>query len=670
VLPGDTCRTAIGLAFGGGSVEVRGGVSADYRADSAVRDYRGEDKWVTVFYRVQVATEGGLNADVTPDGFLSDARVRIYGGSCDALIVRSLEGRSLRDVYVTPGTYYVAVRVDTFATRTFTLKLSRSESSRAVGNHCDKPEPLPVGAAGGSQAVVEGTTVGLHPVLPDACDESWPPQPDKVYELVLRERSHVLLEVRSLDDTSAFDIAVAQDCLTEGQCPSRPLPRETFVWQQGPMEPGRYFVRVRGNRAPGPFWFRATVTPWPANDTCAAPTLVPFVNGALELRGDLRFTGEGGNVCHGSVRQLHYRLSTRGLGARSLVVDVGREGEGGTVFAALSTECPTDAPAPTTRVACAEGDGDPSGPKHLEVPYLPEGDYFLQVYAFYSDTRLFQLRAALGPAWPPPANDTCAGAVMLTPDASGHFSATGDTRGANANHSDYCSGQADEPRPGRDVVFQVPGPARGRLEVTVRPTSAGYDPVLFVDRSSSCSTTSSGECANAAGVGGEEHYGQKIEQTGFSHPFTLWVDGRGGTEGTFSLSGRLILPPANDVCAQAQTLTPGGAAVQGSLEAVYSDGQLGCGIPYGPDLFYAFTAPSNGTAVVTLQPTGFDGVLAAGSLCDSSSFQNCVGSVNAAGNGGQETLSFAVTRNTRYLVRVGGSNLESDGTFSLSLRMQ
>ncbi len=664
VLPGDSCRAAIDLPLAAGNTLIKGRVSYVWHADSQKADVR---EFSDVFYRVTVTEELSLNADLTLTGTLPEGDVKIYRGECGALFRLGFDTASIKDLVLLPGTYYVVVSVRPVLTGPYTLRLQASPVSRAVGNHCDKPQPLTVGAPGGSTQTVQATTAGLFPVVPDFCDENGTARPDAVYTFELQERSNVAVDLTPLEPSGDFTLTVVQDCYTRQQtCGGDSAPGRVRTWESGPLEPGRYFVHVRTLAAPGPYKLRVTTIPWARNSTCQAAVPLSITDGVLSTSGDARYTDSGYLGCSTtSARRLTYTFSTRGLGERSMVVEL--TGEQGRQHPSVSIATACLSPENAGQV-CKDYATYQEIPGRMEVPFLPEGDYSLQVIGtgyLSTATGPFNLRAVLGPAYPLPANDTCSGATVVSP-VSGTFQVNGDTRGATHHQSARCNGTYS-PLMGRDVVYRIPISGRGRLEATVKPTTPGYDATLNMDLG--CNLSSS-YCSDAQGVGGEERMARRLNDA-YDEDVFLWVDGQGGTEGAFTLSGRWVPAPAHDTCAGAQVLTVG-TAVSGTLEAAFVDSGAGpCSLPFAPDLFYTFTAPSNGTATVTLRPSGFDGVLSAQTPCSTPVWQDvCHGTVNAGGVDAVETVSFPVQRNTPYVVVVSGESPESDGTFSLSVAIQ
>ncbi len=121
-------------------------------------------------------------------------------------------------------------------------------------------------------------------------------------------------------------------------------------------------------------------------------------------------------------------------------------------------------------------------------------------------------------------------------------------------------------------------------------------------------------------------------------------------------------PPLNDACASAVPIGPGTWGFS-NLEAT-NDGPASCG-GIGADLWYSYTAPHDGTIIVSTCGThdnyALDTVLAAytgvcGTLteivCNDDNTGQC-GSLDT-GTLRDSYISFSMTRNTRYLIRVGG----------------
>lgn len=160
-------------------------------------------------------------------------------------------------------------------------------------------------------------------------------------------------------------------------------------------------------------------------------------------------------------------------------------------------------------------------------------------------------------------------------------------------------------------MYAVRLPGRGTVSATVTPTDAAFNPLLHAWATNCPSWYSSAsvqQCVQSAGAGAAETLTQRVSSLTPSSLF-LVVDGVARTAGPFTLSVDLARPPASDTCTEPGTISLG-VPVTGDLTHAFQDRVYGCfGVGPGPDVFYTFDAPTNGTRTVTLTPTGFDGRL-------------------------------------------------------------
>jgi hypothetical protein len=655
-LAGDACRNAIPLQLQGGSAEVRGAISLAYLADTPIH-YSPSEQKRDIYYEVIVASELYLNADLRIESLGGTvATVAFMKGSCGQLVQMATATSTLRDVFVTPGTYYVRVTTHNAYLYTpvplFTLKVFTSPATREVGNHCLKPRMLDeLGALGGSSSVVTSDTTGLFPVEPDTCEGS---TPDQVYGFTLQQRSNVLAAIQPLDAQGIYDLGLGKgDCfLLSTQCG---LPN--WAWRDfGRQEPGTYFVHVGTRATPGPYELRIEITPWATNTTCASAETLTFTQGVAVTQGDTRYTDLTFGACGYSDRGLHYKFSTVGMGPRSAIIRVSPES--GYPTLSVSRGCPDG--GTSTQVGCGYSYPAPGGGGTRDLPYLDEAEYGIQLVSISEGP--FSMEVALGPPFSPPGNDNCTSGAEAVSVIDNSFSASGDTRGADDTIQDDCNGSY---QPGgsitRDVVYRVPA-TRGLLSVTLQPTMTGYNPTLHYSTgfTADCaSSRTSTDCVDATAAGQSESFQLVLERELY-----IWVDGAPGSTGTFTLSGTLTPPPTEDNCAMAAVLPSGGTPVSGSLAIAGDDpfSAAGCSSWSGPDVFYTFTAAANGTETITLLPNGFDGTLSVITNCSSGAA--CIGDADSAGIGGQETVTFSASRNAYIVVVQSRSSLR--GPFTIS----
>jgi len=127
------------------------------------------------------------------------------------------------------------------------------------------------------------------------------------------------------------------------------------------------------------------------------------------------------------------------------------------------------------------------------------------------------------------AGDNCPGiAVAITPASD--VTLTGDTAVAVGSYkgTGLCSTSAST----KDIVYGVTPTQNGMLTVTMIPT---YDGQLYA-RSGTCTTGQQIACSEAGGVGVSESITFAVVS---STKYSVFVDGKNGSAGTYSISFHL-----------------------------------------------------------------------------------------------------------------------------------
>ncbi len=648
-MDGDTCDVATQVDMVSGSVILAGDLTP-YGAESGDDFIASAD----VYYRLNVPSEGLLHGDISATGMLPLIEFEVLWGTCErlALLAASGEGNGaaqVRDVFVTPGSYVVRIKTTPGFARTFALHLWLTEGARAPGNSCLKP--IEVSLDGNGEATYTGSTVGMLPGAPYNCDLN-SEQPDLVYAIDLTVTSHLYAVATPTDP--GFDLGLhlrsfCHDGYSDRACSGAPQPGVPETINDGPLPAGRYYLVVDSeSQTVGPFELAIEVTAWATNDLCAGAIPLVFNNGVATLNAELEPAGSEQCACYDMDCNHHlaYTLSTAGLGDQALAVDVEPTTPGFEAGVSLTSVCGGFA---AEQVIACDGYGNSNQATRLEIPLLPEGEYFLQVgTAYYAPhPAAFTLTATLSPAVPPPANNDCTSPQPLDL-SSGNVQVSGDTRGATDNQTAMCGDV--HLGPGRDAVYAVTLPGRGMLSVEVTPGMASFDPYVKIDQT--CPPPSSGTipvtCQNTSGPGLVESFALPVALS----PVYLWVDGAAESEGTFTLALAFAAAAANDLCAAAADLAVG-ASADGDSSQAFSDPTTttcGGGDRGGPDLYYRFTPAQNGTRTVTVTPTGFDARLDV--LSDCTGGATCMGTSDQGGVGVVESVTFTATRNLTYYVVV------------------
>ncbi len=653
--PGDTCRSAVPLQLGGGSVVVEGDVPYGYQGSTG---YNSSEQFQDVLYSVDITQEGYLNAQLTPRGLAPDVSVAILTGACNDMRVMASASRLLEEVFVTPGRYLVRVADHGFGFLDgFRLKVWLTPGTRATGNHCLKPTPLGIGQPGGSETGFTANFQDMLPTSPDLCDDGRAePQPDLIYSLTLAERSRVEVAATPLNVDDRIEIFLKESCWDgDGVCSYQSTPGEKKL-TRGPLEPGTYALVVRSRVGGGPVAVQVKVTPWATNSTCDTALPIQFdASGVAVLSGDTTTADGGVGGCDGGLSSgvLHYQLSTVGLGAHSLTAEIQAANGGGSI--GVDSTCRVEQ---NDQAQFCPGTG------LAKVTDLPEGVYDLTV----KQAGAFTLTLRLGEAFPKPANDSCTNAQTLPLGMDQRFSVTADTRGARPDISDRC-GTNDFGTSSRDVAFAVPLSERGRLYATVHPLTEGYNPALML---ASICASGVDACFDNGGTSADESGSFRWWGGASSANAFIWVGARDGSEGAFELSGRFEPVPAHDACTGAEPLTA-------TASGFTANGDIGFGFPDNDDpcvlsssrasLYYQFTAASRTSYRIRLVPSGFDATLSAfTSACGSTSSTCTLPSVNAAGVDGAEELTIPSSNSSAtFRIGVHGATVEAEGTFTLTV---
>ncbi len=192
-----------------------------------------------------------------------------------------------------------------------------------------------------------------------------------------------------------------------------------------------------------------------------------------------------------------------------------------------------------------------------------------------------------------PANDNCAGAIVLTPGASCSYVA-GTTTGATQSFTG-CAGTADD-----DVWYRFTATATSH---TVQVQSGASFDAVFQVYSGSCGGTSL-VCRDATGSGGLESY----NLTGLTVGSTYWIRVyhyfSGAGSGNFQIC--VTAPPSaptNDDPCSATPLTVGSScsfSTYTNASATASAGvpAPGCASYSGGDVWFSVTVPASGRIII------------------------------------------------------------------------
>lgn len=605
--------------------------------------------YYTVVLRLDVQQETMLSATMAVRGYSSlwtpVHEVRLLRSDCNAVVaISSGSPEAFSARYLAPGSYYLLVSGEGDAA-SWLVTLQASAAVQPEGNSCAAPLPFTWDGATGAVSVF-GSAAGNDQATWYGCDEySGKVYPDVIYRLDLPVASYVNLS------TLSTPLTLATDCDARQSCYGNTITRS-------PLPAGTYYV-IASTTAGGSFNVTGTIYPWATNATCATPALIDLSSGTATVTGNLQYADPGTSVACVTGDTLYsildYELSTTAFGDQSLEVAVTRPGGGASYGVALQRAC--ESASLVDVLACAPGQPSPATSSTLSVDVLPPGRYWLSVGDYVGP---FSMTVTRGPPrYAIPANDTCAAPAQIAITSSSTYTLSGDTRGADDTVGGACGGI--DPGAGNDVAFRATYLGRGWLTLRVTP-SASLDAVLRVDPG--CTGTPVGACANDAGQGVAEELVLPITS---GSETAFWVDGAGGTAGTFTVSAQYRAASSYDTCAGVvySSLVPG-QVVPDDLRNAFADGAGACAAA-GPDIFYAYLNSGNGPQDVsfTVQPNGFDAALRVLSSCEVST---CPALVNSAGSGGAETTTpVRVASGARVFVQVTTVDGSAPGAFTVSV---
>ncbi|MBC7835425.1 MAG: hypothetical protein H7Y88_10055 [Phycisphaerales bacterium] len=244
-----------------------------------------------------------------------------------------------------------------------------------------------------------------------------------------------------------------------------------------------------------------------------------------------------------------------------------------------------------------------------------------------------------------PANNLCVNAITIS-DGATAFS----TAGATTDGPAGCSNN-------QDIWYRFT--ANQTAQVRVETCGAtNYDSYLTVYNSVTCPPTGQLACNDdSCGLQSLVQFAATAGTT-----YTIRLGGFSGSTGSGSMFVTYIVPPANDACANATTITDGPVNVV-TIGAT-TDGPAACSA--GNDVWYRYVAPTTGTLVVNAcSGVSFTPVIAAynGGSCPPGTTLGC----SSFSCPGGTVLNVAVAQGNTYLIRVGGlSGTTGTGTIQVS----
>ena len=296
-----------------------------------------------------------------------------------------------------------------------------------------------------------------------------------------------------------------------------------------------------------------------------------------------------------------------------------------------------------------------SGTYYLTVEGVGALDPLTTGYSGYGSLGAYTLSASFSPDGVL-ANDALASARVL-------IGSTGTTSIANAGATKEI-GEPDHAgiAGGTSVWYRWTAPWSGTI--TLDTSGSEIDTLLGV-------YTGSSVAALTAVIGNDDHAGATSSRVSFAvsagSVYSIAVDGKAGATGLLTLNWSI--PPANDHLAAAAAISGLDGTANGVTDAATKQaGEPNHGAnPGGASVWYRWTAPATGTAIVSTAGSTFDTLL--GVYTGTS-----VGALTAkAGNDDDGALttsrvSFAVTAGSTYLIAVDGK-AGASGSVTLGWRI-
>ena len=415
----------------------------------------------------------------------------------------------------------------------------------------------------------------------------------------------------------------------------------------------------------------------PLNDSCAGATAIGAgttnfsnvnsstdgpaecnLNGSSQIENDVWFTYTNQGTCTNPMT-----ISTCGSGFNTKL--------------AVYTQCPT---GPGTAIACS--DDAPSacgtGTTSSSVTFNPAANttYLLRVGGFLGATGsgVLNVTAPFCPPPPGPANDAQANAQPLADNVpfSGTLRATANTLAATNDGTSSCGNSSSAP----DVWFTYRPLVTGTVAIDTcesRTNNVTSDTVIDIFTGSPGQLTAiSGACNDDNG-----NQGPCRSQSATSYRTLTMTAGTtyyirlAGYNGSLidyrvrAVGGGGVLPPANDTCATAQTISAPATAF--STVGANTDGPAHTGCNFNgsnqisSDVWFNYTAPAAGTLTVDTcnAATNFNTKLAiyTDALCLNYDARLIACSDDDAACGsGRSNATAQVNAGQTYKIRVGGFN--------------
>jgi hypothetical protein len=695
-LPGnEACDTAEALSFDDGGVARARGNTVRARNDTALLEdggVREADGGISptcdprvpasgpdVLYSYELESEQDVTVKATgARGFVPLIYARV-ADACASPLASSERGcnlgGALRLARQPPGRYHLWIDGADGAAGGFELEVKRATPLVPPANDtCAAPQLIEF-PAGATRATVAFDPTPARDDPASTCNRTTDSR-----EGVFLLRLTALQDVRIRTSGEAGDpvlyvrkgdCAAGEQLGCEDESPG--TPEEVLLHGQSP---GDYFIFVEGYGTSGHAPVELTVqleppTLAPANETCATARELQLP--ALGVLGSTAATSNDyGHSCGTSQAQsggdVVYAFTTHAAGRLHAAVTPSRAEPTLMPYLYLRdslASCAAKDAAGSRGCSVAE---QPGGAGRLQISSLPAGRHFLVVDGHRGTTGPFQLDLWMEPALSPAA--AACGNPEVLHLTGGAARAISSTAGGGAAMTLTCSaGSAHSPeRLFRFTSDPLPPGATG-WSARVRASSLNaleLVPAVSLQRSCGGDLLACGKAYLAPHAATVTAHGLLPGTDHF-----VWIDSAqpAGGSGPFELSVELAPSPApNDGCAGAVPL-PLGLSLAGTTLGARADVDACAAELPGPEVVYAFTAPSTGEFVVTVVPQpGFDAAVV---LLDSCAANGCGSASDAALTGGAEQITLEAVAGQRYLVGVDSyaapADSEGRGGFVISV---
>ncbi|MER2566056.1 MAG: hypothetical protein ABTQ32_35370, partial [Myxococcaceae bacterium] len=531
---GDDCGSAEVLTLTSGSTSVTASTDGyNQTVTSTACTTAGPDR----YYRLSLPTlTASLTATVTPStGAL--ASVSLLGpttiSSCAfaseltcSESATSSAAASLTSTSLAAGTYYLVVKNVGSGSGSFTLSVT-TQAAGIPGDTCSTAVPLTFSAGSASAS---GTVSGATNDQSSSCATS---SADVVYTFTATAGQVFSASVSpgsswrpilTLMQGSACSTATQTTCNAAtsagftASIPSTTLSAGTYyLWVDSVSQAGAGTFTLSASLSGG--------TP-AGGESCTAPTPLTFTGGTTSVTGTTvgrlndNLTSSFCSLGVGGPDVVYSFTATTGQSVTAVLTP------SSTFRGALMLKGPSTTCTSATEYDCFNGSASGSTVT-ISASSLSAGTYYLWVDGATGASGSFSLSVSLS-GGSIPTGDNCSGPIPIT-FVSNAANFTGSNSGAVHDSTSACGGSG----PDRVYSFTVSGTRT--LSATVTPTATTLQPVIYL-KSGTCSASASE--LTCAGDGLSSPY--TITQTVSTGTYYLWIDGFGGTTGTYSVSATLL----------------------------------------------------------------------------------------------------------------------------------